>query len=191
MILSNVEIIAAMQSGRIRIDPLASKDPALAPFNTTSVDLRLAKTISIPQSNNQFVPRPSAGGLARLLAGNSQTVTITEQQPFLLKPNLFILGQTIETVDFPIPEETGQPCYAARVEGKSSLARYGLLVHFTAPTIHAGFRGPITLEIINLGPYDILLEAQTYICQLIIEEVKGIPVLTPSQFRGQTTPTGA
>lgn len=65
-----------------------------------------------------------------------------------------------------------------------------MLVHFTAPTIHAGFEGTITLEIINLGPYDILLEADTYICQLIIEEVKGTPILTPSQFRGQNTPIG-
>jgi dCTP deaminase len=184
MILSNVAIVDAIQSKRIKIEPLEGLDPALAPFNTTSIDLRLAPTISEPRENKQVLVRPSVGGIARLLS------EITKTRPFLLKPNLFILAQTKEKVDFPISDDETNACYSARVEGKSSLARCGLLVHFTAPTIHAGFKGPITLEIINLGPYDILLEADMYICQLIIEEVKGIPRLTPSQFRGQTTPIG-
>jgi dCTP deaminase len=190
MILSNVAVVDAIQSKKIKIEPIESLDPALPPFNTTSVDLRLAPTISEPRENKQVLVRPSVGGIARLLAENSKTEEITQTRPFLLKPNLFILAQTKEKVDFPISDDETNACYSARVEGKSSLARCGLLVHFTAPTIHAGFKGPITLEIINLGPYDILLEADMYICQLIIEEVKGSPRLTPSQFRGQTTPIG-
>jgi dCTP deaminase len=190
MILSNVAIVDVVQDKKIKIEPLESLDPALPPFNTTSIDLRLAPTISEPIKKKEVLVRPSVGGIARLLANNSETEEITQKRPIILKPNFFILAQTKEKVDFPISEDETSACYCARVEGKSSLARCGLLVHFTAPTIHAGFKGPITLEIINLGPYDILLEIDMYICQLIIEEVKGSPRLTPSQFRGQTTPIG-
>ncbi|HWY76967.1 MAG TPA: hypothetical protein VN281_15195, partial [Verrucomicrobiae bacterium] len=90
---------------------------------------------------------------------------------------------------FPCPT-TGKSCLSARVEGKSSLARCGVIVHFTAPTIHAGFEGTITLEMINLGPLNFLLYPDIYICQLIIEEVKGIPTETPNQFKGQNHPAG-
>ena len=100
-----------------------------------------------------------------------------------------ILAQTFENVNFPLNSE-GEVTYSARVEGKSSLARCGILIHFTAPTIHAGFSGPITLEIINLGPFTFLLSPGMYICQLIIEEVKGTPLSAPNQFSGQSTQAG-
>jgi dCTP deaminase len=202
MILSNVAIIEAIRNGSISIEPITRQngeiipiedlDPAIPPFNTTSIDLRLASTISEPQGNTEVTLRPYIGGgsLAKNLKANSQQQEINDKVAYKLKPHSFILAQTKEKVDFPIPEDESSICYSARVEGKSSLARCGLLVHFTAPTIHAGFNGPITLEIINLGPNEIWLEKDTYICQLIIEEVKGVPILTPSQFRGQTTPIG-
>jgi dCTP deaminase len=65
-----------------------------------------------------------------------------------------------------------------------------LLVHFTAPTIHAGFAGNITLELINLGAIPILLYPEAPICQLIIEEVQGVPFRNDSQFQGQSTAGG-
>lgn len=79
----------------------------------------------------------------------------------------------------------------ARVEGRSSLARQGLIVHFTAPTIHTDFNGTITLEMINLGKMPLILTPGMRICQLIIESVIGVP--TPvglSQFQNQQTPAG-
>ncbi|HZU88717.1 MAG TPA: hypothetical protein VE993_05615 [Stellaceae bacterium] len=63
----------------------------------------------------------------------------------------------------------------ARVEGKSSLARLGLGVHLTAPTIHAGFKGQIQLEIVNFGPHEIILNVGMPICQLIFELTFGTP----------------
>jgi len=99
---------------------------------------------------------------------------------------LFLLKR--EEVGFPIKSK--QPCYCARVEGKSSIARCGILVHFTAPTIHAGFEGRITLEMINLGKSDFLLYPGMPICQLISEEVKGTPKDAPNQFKNQKTPSG-
>ena len=65
-----------------------------------------------------------------------------------------------------------------------------MLVHFTAPTIHAGFAGTITLELINLGPCNISLYPGAPICQLIVEEVKGTPVRNDSPFQGQSKAGG-
>jgi dCTP deaminase len=79
---------------------------------------------------------------------------------------------------------------AARIEGKSSFARCGLLVHFTAPTVHAGFDGTLTLEMINLGNAGIALYEGMSISQLILETVVGDPQAHPSQFQGQATPAG-
>lgn len=110
-------------------------------------------------------------------------------QPFVLRPNKLVLGKTLEHVELPIL--TDGISLAARVEGKSSFARCGLLVHFTAPTIHSGFKGTITLELINLSPLDIALYPNMPICQLIIEQVQGIPFSNESQFQGQATPGGA
>jgi dCTP deaminase len=188
MILSNIEILRCIKAGHFNISPLAGNDPTKAPFNTSAVDLRLGPQISTLKN------RPVAfdlrkPGLASFLAENSENDTLTENRPYKLSHGRFILGQTIERVAFPISSEKGI-CYSARVEGKSSLARCGIIVHFTAPTIHAGFEGPITLEIINLGTLDFMLYPEMYFCQLIIEQVHGIPVDSPNQFKGQNHPTG-
>ena len=106
----------------------------------------------------------------------------------MLERNRFVLGRTRERVELPI--QPGSPALAARIEGRSSYARCGLLVHFTAPTIHSGFAGNITLELVNLGPYPILLYAGAYVCQLIVEEVIGEPFRNVGQFHGQTRPGG-
>ena len=79
-----------------------------------------------------------------------------------------ILAQTREKI-----KSNPQARLAARVEGRSSLARIGLIVHLTAPTIHAGFEGNITLEIINFGPFHLrLVPRETRICQLIFERLE-------------------
>ena len=75
---------------------------------------------------------------------------------------------------------------AARIEGKSSLARLGLAVHMTAPTIHAGFDGHIRLEIVNHGPLPIRLRPGMRLCQLIFEQTLGTPERGyQGQFTGQ------
>ena len=105
----------------------------------------------------------------------------------IIKPNDFILAQTYERIH--LPRESN---LAARVEGRSSSARLGLVVHLSAPTIHAGFPGKITLEIINHGPTKIRLFPQKdRICQLIFEQVLSTPTLeNTSQFFGQSSVTG-
>ena len=188
MILSNVEIIKCIQEQRFSIDPLAGTNPQQPPFNTSAVDLRLYNEITVPTQDGAFQVDVTRGKIAQHFARNSERRVITQDQPYSLEPNKFILARTLQKVNFPILD--AEICYSARVEGKSSLARCGILIHFTAPTIHAGFSGSITLEIINLGPQAFLLKPDMFVCQLIIEEVKGRPADAPNQFRGQTTAAG-
>jgi dCTP deaminase len=149
VILSNRQILEALDAGDIIIDPFTHRDVSAPPFNTTAIDLRLAATITIPRilPAAQRLDRPYS---AAYVAQNSDQRTATEDQPVALEPNRFVLAQTLERVALPM--RAGRPTYAARVEGKSSRARLGMLIHFTAPTIHAGFDGPIALEMINLSP---------------------------------------
>ncbi|MDP8289488.1 MAG: dCTP deaminase, partial [Candidatus Susulua stagnicola] len=106
----------------------------------------------------------------------------------IIKPGAFILARTLEKITLPIDSKI-----AARVEGRSSIARLGLVVHLSAPTIHSGFSGKITLEILNHGPVGIKLEpGKDRICQLIFEQLTSKPEKgNLSQFQGQTSVTGA
>ena len=189
MILSNIEIHRALDDKRLVIQPeplprlpINEKD-SNCPYQTSSVDLRLGDEISYFKSDLALNINLTRGGFAKLFGPNSEQRKITTEQPYLLKPHHFVLGKTLEVVSLPIVSEG--TCLAARIEGKSSYARCGLLIHFTAPTIHSGFSGTITLELINLGPCDIALVPGAPICQLIVEEVRGVPFKNNSQFQGQ------
>jgi dCTP deaminase len=194
MILSSAEIHRALDDGRLIITPEPSpRVPTIGsdhcPYDTHSVDLTLAPEISIPSDGpfNYDLTRP---GLASFISKNSKKHVIEVGKPYPLERNQFILGLTAETVELPI-DPRRKTCLAARIEGKSSRARCGLLIHFTAPTVHPDWSGPLTLEMINLGPVPILLSVGMPIAQLIVEEVRGLPAAAnPSQFRGQVTPEG-
>ena len=77
------------------------------------------------------------------------------------------LGYTRERVT--LPQHLG-----GRVEGRSSIARIGLFVHVSAPTIHPGFDNHIMLEFYNAGPLPIRVRAGDHICQLVLERVEGV-----------------
>ncbi len=193
MILSNVEIHRAIDEGRLKITPEPSpRFPSLeqpnCPFDSSSVNLKLSNTVSIPKTNKPFTFDLRQGGISEFLAEAYDEVDLSKVGSYTLQPNKFILSNTLEFVELPINQDG--TCLAARVEGRSSFARCGLIVHFTAPTIHAGFGGKITLEMINLGTYPITLYPGQNICQLILEEVRGIPIQNPSEFQGQTKPSG-
>ena len=194
MILSNVNLQEALDNGRLLIEPEPQPrrlSPGQdCPYDTHSVDLTLGPDIIIPQSGNYAFDPTRRENLAEFLSKNSEKNTLTPDSPFVLKQNKLILGNTAEKIHLPIPTD-GSNCLAARIEGKSSMARLGLLVHFTAPTVHPGFEGTLTLEMINLGPVEIILRPGMAIAQLIVEEVRGLPFSNPSQFQGQTLPEGA
>lgn len=192
MILSNVAIHAALDSKRLFIEPEPTPrfpdGVAACPYQTSAVDLRLGNEISYFKEGLPFNIDLRKGTFANLFGPNSISQKLTQEQPFVLRPNRLVLGRTLERVTLPLLPDGAS--LAARVEGKSSYARCGLLVHFTAPTIHAGFSGSITLELINLGPCDISLYPEAPICQLIFEVVQGSPIANASQFQNQLRPGG-
>jgi len=134
MILSNVEIQLALDAGRLVLDPEPSprnggKNGA-CPYETSAVDLRLGDDVSYFKDGLPLDINLARGGFMKLFGANSIRQKITAERPFVLRPGRLVLGRTLERVELPIFADGG--CLAARVEGKSSYARCGLLVHFTA-----------------------------------------------------------
>ena len=140
MILSDHSIKKQMAKGRIGIEPLGPN--AVQP---ASVDIRLDSEILVFRNNWRThidVMQPADDVVER--------VVVEEGRPFLLHPGQFALGSTLETVT--IPDDI-----VARIEGKSSLARYGLLIHSTAGFVDPGWSGKLTLEFSNVGILGITL----------------------------------
>jgi len=195
MILSNRELHKALDEKKLVIEPEPSPrtpqvDNPHCPYDTHSVDLMLSNEIVVPNDQGLVtidLSRP--GSIAKHLQSNSTVHEISRDRPFILRNGQFVLGKTLETVNLPVSSDS-ETCLAARIEGKSSRARFGLLVHFTAPTVHPGFDGTLTLEMINLGPWPLQLAPEMPIAQLIVEEVKGSPHSNPSQFQGQSSAPG-
>jgi dCTP deaminase len=181
MILSDREIQAALTRKALKLTPL----PGAEAWSSTAVDLRLAKQLVLWN-------RPGGDGVEAVVCPLrddynfdnvrdrfSQRIDIP-QDGYVFRSGTFLLGWTIEKIQLPHPSRL-----AARVEGKSSLARLGIGVHVTAPTIHAGFGfkkddenfagSPLQLEMWNAGPLDIKLMEGMRICQLIFEVVDGTP----------------
>ncbi len=199
MVLSNTAIFDALQDGRLVIKPeptprTQTPGGPKPPYDTTGVNLTLAPVIQIERAGIQAViDLREQGNVATTLSSLSDPKELDEG--WKLPVRTLVLAQTAETVELVLPQyldepAKSRPALAARVEGKSSLARFGVLVHFTAPTIHAGWRGPITLEIMSLGR-SLMLYPGMQICQLILEEVVGQPVESESQFQDQRNPAGA
>jgi dCTP deaminase len=165
-ILTDREILHALDSGHIVINPRPDADKALS---STSVDLTLAR---------RFAEWPKVGGM-EIRPGHpdyryvdyAETQRRIDADHYTLKPGDFVLGWTAEKLHIPVNSQL-----AARVEGKSNLARLGLCVHITAPTIHSGFgEDHIQLEMVNFGPNTLVLDAGMRICQLIFERTVGTP----------------
>lgn len=193
MILSNLGIHEALDKKWLVIDPeplprKVTDGGPKCPYQTSAVDLKLGNEVAYFKDNIPASVDLRKGDFNTLFGPLSDTFKLREEAPFPLRQNKLILAKTLESVTLPIGDEG--PWLAARVEGKSSYARCGLLVHFTAPTIHAGFSGTITLELINLGPLDIMLYPNMPICQLIIEKLDSRPFPNQSQFHGQSRPGG-
>jgi dCTP deaminase len=179
VILTDREIQLAIRKEQISILPI----PSLDAYSSTSIDLRLGDRLTIFKDDInsgaiEHVIDPTRNYNAEREIKRLSDELIIGSDGFILHPNKFILGWTLEKVTLPMMARV-----SARVEGKSSLARLGLLIHFTAPTIHSGFDNLIRLEIMNHGVVPIRLRKEMKICQLIFELTFGTPekAFTPAQ----------
>ena len=140
VLLSDRDIKAGLADGRIALDPF---DPAMV--QPSSVDVRLDRYFRLFDNHKYpFIdPSQDQPELTRL-------IEVDPDEPFILHPGEFVLGSTYEQIT--LPDDI-----AARLEGKSSLGRLGLLTHSTAGFIDPGFSGHVTLELSNVATLPIKL----------------------------------
>ncbi|MGI8726092.1 MAG: dCTP deaminase [Solirubrobacterales bacterium] len=134
MVLSDRTIREEVEAGRIVFDPY---DPGLV--QPSSVDVRVDRSFRVfHNARHPFID------VRKRMDDLTELVEVEGDEPFILHPGEFVLGQTLERVT--LPDDL-----VARLEGKSSLGRLGLLIHSTAGFVDAGFEGNLTLELSNVA----------------------------------------
>jgi dCTP deaminase len=180
MILSDRDIRSALESGRIRIEPMPDLGSALG---SVSVDFRLGTTFMVfEHSRNAFIdPRhPQSIGEAM------RTIECAADEPFIMQPGDFALASTVESLEL-------ADDLLGRLEGRSSIARLGITVHSTAAVFEPGWIGTATMELSNLGRMAVALYPGMRICAFSFEQVSS-PVSVPyrrkvgNKYAGQITP---
>jgi dCTP deaminase len=194
MFLSNRDIVWAITGGRLIANPRPEEWGA--GYDETSIDLHLdkpeeafiwdvAKLMDSEEARGSAGPEVKIGRFnwakfsKKYLMAPPDDPAPAEAKVFrrgpevVVKPGGFLLWQTKEKVGTPI-KNPGLICF---VDGKSTRARTGILVHLTAPTIHAGWSGKIVLEIANLGPFHFVLREDDVIAQLTVATVSSPPDL--------------
>lgn len=178
MLLSDRDIKARVDSGDIVLDPW---DPAMV--QPSSVDVRLDRFFRTFENHRypHIDPAEEQTDLTRMIETHGD-------EPFILHPGEFALGSTLEVVGLAVD-------LAARLEGKSSLGRLGLLTHSTAGFIDPGFSGHVTLELSNMATLPIKLWPGMKIGQLCFFQLSS-PAEHPygsarygSRYQGQRGPT--
>ncbi|MDQ3553767.1 MAG: dCTP deaminase [Chloroflexota bacterium] len=179
-VLSDRDIRAAMQAGRVRVDPY---DPSC--LQPSSVDLHLDREFRVFRNN-----RYPYIDVRQAQPDLTEIVAIEDDEPFILHPGEFVLGQTLEWVE--LPDDL-----VARLEGKSSLGRLGLLIHSTAGYVDPGWKGNLTLELSNVANLPIALYCGMKIGQISFFKMSS-PVERPygskelgSKYQGQSQPTAS
>ena len=180
MLLSDRDLRRELGSGRIGLEPF---DPAL--IQPSSVDVRLDRYFRLFDNHRYpyIDPAEQQDELTRL-------VEVPADEPFILHPGEFVLASTFEFVTLPAD-------VAARLEGKSSLGRLGLLTHSTAGFVDPGFAGHVTLELSNVATLPIKLWPGMRIGQLCFVTLSS-PAEHPygtgpnrNRYQGQRGPTAS
>ena len=178
MILSDRDMIKAIEESRIGIEPF---DPANV--QPSSIDLHVDRYFrTFHNARHPYID------VKKPMDGLTELVDVKEDDPFILHPGEFVLGSTLEYVRLP-----GD--LVARLEGKSSLGRLGLLIHSTAGLIDPGFEGHLTLELSNVANLPITIYPGMKIGQISFFQMTS-EALHPygtkqvgSKYQGQRGPT--
>ena len=178
MVLSDATIARLLGEGRIEIDPY--DDSLLQP---SSVDVRVDRLFRVFH-NNRYPYIDVKQNQEEL----TELVTVDGDHPFVLHPGEFVLGSTLERIR--LPDDL-----VARLEGKSSLGRLGLLIHSTAGFIDPGWDGHVTLELSNVANLPVTIYPEMKIGQISFVQLSE-PAETPygadglgSKYQGQRGPT--
>src|SRR6478736_10199238 len=176
MILSDRTIREELEAGRIEIDPLLPNS-----IQPSSVDLHVDRYFRVFRNHTM-----SHIDVKQNLEELTELVEMKDDDPFMLHPGEFVLGSTLERVALPTD-------LVARLEGKSSLGRLGLLIHSTAGFVDAGWDGQLTLELSNVANLPITLYPTMKIGQISFFKLTS-PAETPygaagNKYQGQRGPT--
>ncbi|MCD9199932.1 dCTP deaminase [Aeromicrobium wangtongii] len=180
MLLSDRDILAEIEAGRVGLDPF---EPGM--IQPSSIDVRLDKFFRV-FDNHKYPHIDPAADQSDL----TREVEVEGDDAFILHPGEFVLGSTFELVS--LPDDI-----AARLEGKSSLGRLGLMTHSTAGFIDPGFSGHVTLELANVATLPIKLYPGMKIGQVCYFRLTS-PAENPygsakygSRYQGQRGPTAS
>jgi dCTP deaminase len=178
VVLSDRTIRSEIETGRIVVDPF--NEELIQP---SSIDVRVDSRFRV--FHNARYPYID---VRQPMEDLTELVEVREGEPFILHPGEFVLGQTLERVS--LPDDL-----VARLEGKSSLGRLGLLIHSTAGFVDAGFSGNLTLELSNVANLPVTIYQGMPIGQISFMRMDG-PVERPygsrekgSKYQGQAEPT--
>lgn len=165
MILSDRDIKRFFQEGKIKIIPEPEWKIQLGP---ASVDFRLGDEFRVfNHATNPYIDPKKEETFHNL----TKKIKVQRGSPLVLQPRQFILGITLEEIE--LPDDIG-----ARIEGRSSWGRLGIVIHSTAGYIDPGFRGRLTLEISNIGMLPVLLYPGMRLCQIAFETLSS-PAMIP------------
>ena len=180
MLLSDRDILTEIDNGRVVLDPFER-----SMIQPSSIDVRLDKFFRV-FDNHKYPHIDPAADQSDL----TREVAVERGEEFILHPGEFVLGSTYERIT--LPDDI-----AARLEGKSSLGRLGLMTHSTAGFIDPGFSGHVTLELANVATLPIKLYPGMKIGQLCFFRLSS-PAEHPygsekygSRYQGQRGPTAS
>ena len=181
MILSDRDVRTRLARGDIKIAP--EPDPEIQ-IQPASIDLRLGYDFQTFNYTQQALIDPADPSSFEQL---TNLIHLQESERFIVHPGEFVLATTLEHVE--IPDDL-----VARLEGRSSIGRLGIVIHSTAGYIDPGFKGKITLEISNLGRIAVALYPMMRICQIAFEEMsspvsEGYGTKRTAKYQGQQTTT--
>jgi len=198
--LSDVDLREAVKCGDLIVNPLPDKE-----IGPTSIDLHLGPVEeakvwdfeALAAHNEALGLPPRELNVARMTYGTisrqymipppreadvGDGLVFRREDAIILRPFGFVVWQTEEIVG--TPDEN--PKYICFIDGKSTRSRSGLVVHLTAPTIHAGWSGNITLEMTNCGPLDLVLNAGDAVAQLTVAKITQPPALDVKLYQAVT-----
>jgi dCTP deaminase len=173
MLLSDCDIKKALGQGRIRVEPAPD---LTAQLGACSLDFRLGRTFRVFEHSRHAYIDPRRG----TADGSSfmREVVTADEEPFIMQPGEFVLAVTMEWLE--IADDL-----AARMEGRSSLGRLGIIVHGTASLFDPGWRGIPTMELGNLGRMPVALYPGMRICSFTFE-----PLSSPAEVPYHKKPGG-
>jgi dCTP deaminase len=180
MVLSDQDIVAYLEQGKIKITPAPDLTKQLG---SCSVDFRLGNTFMVfEHSKYSFIDPRSPQAVAESM----RKIVVPDGDVFMMQPGDFVLASTIETLE--LPDDL-----VGRLEGRSSLARLGIIVHSTAALFEPGWIGTATMELGNLGRIAVALYPGMRICSFNFEQLSS-PAKVPyrlkpgNKYAGQQIP---